>query len=642
MAAHPLDPLSTDEVAAAAAVVRRDRDLPDQLFAQLMLREPDKADVDAFEADPDGHPVDRRAWAVVLLGPNTIGEVVVNLTQDRVERFDEVVGERPYLLFTEIINAMAAVKAHPEWIAAMALRGLEGDDLDRIQMDPWPPGTFGTPHEEGRRLAKVIFYWREDPEDNGYAHPIEGVLVYVDVATAEVLEVVDTGVVPVPRERRSYYLEHNEPARTDLKPIEITQPEGPSFTVDGNLVRWQRWQLRVAMDPVEGLVLHRIGYEDPDRGGALRSIITRASLSEMVVPYGHTHEAQRWKNAFDAGEWGLGRMVNSLTLGCDCLGEIHYFDAVMADEQGNPYVVENAICMHEEDYSILWKHHDMHTFRTEVRRQRRLVVSSIYTVGNYEYAFYWYFYLDGSIQLEVKLTGIIQPMAVPLDAGPGDIGNANLVAPGIAAPHHQHLFCVRLDMAVDGPSNSVMQVEVAPDDEGPDNPEHNGFHTVTSVFRTEHEAQQVIDPAHSRSWRIFNPHVRNGLGQPTAYKLLPPATPTMLAGPESWVRKRAGFATKNLWVTPYDRDEVHAAGRYPSQSGGGGGLPAWTAGDRPIEDTDLVVWHTFGVTHLVRPEDFPVMPVECTGFHLIPYGFFDRNPALDVPPSTSHGSHCHT
>ena len=642
MAAHPLDPLSTDEVAAAAAVVRRDRDLPDQLFAQLMLREPDKADVDAFEADPDGHPVDRRAWAVVLLGPNTIGEVVVNLTQDRVERFDEVVGERPYLLFTEIINAMAAVKAHPEWIAAMALRGLEGDDLDRIQMDPWPPGTFGTPHEEGRRLAKVIFYWREDPEDNGYAHPIEGVMVYVEVASAEVLEVVDTGVVPVPRERRSYYLEHNEPARTDLKPIEITQPEGPSFTVEGNLVRWQRWQLRVAMDPVEGLVLHRIGYEDPDRDGALRSIITRASLSEMVVPYGHTHEAQRWKNAFDAGEWGLGRMVNSLTLGCDCLGEIHYFDAVMADEQGNPYVVENAICMHEEDYSILWKHHDMHTFRTEVRRQRRLVVSSIYTVGNYEYAFYWYFYLDGSIQLEVKLTGIIQPMAVPLDAGPADIGNANLVAPGIAAPHHQHLFCVRLDMAVDGPSNSVMQVEVAPDDEGPDNPEHNGFHTVTSVFRTEHEAQQVIDPAHSRSWRIFNPHVRNGLGQPTAYKLLPPATPTMLAGPESWVRKRAGFATKNLWVTPYDRDEVHAAGRYPSQSGGGGGLPAWTAGDRPIEDTDLVVWHTFGVTHLVRPEDFPVMPVECTGFHLIPYGFFDRNPALDVPPSTSHGSHCHT
>ena len=236
MAAHPLDPLSADEVTAAAAIVRRDRDLPDQLFAQLALREPDKADVDAFDADP-ARAVDRRAWAVVLLGPNTIGEAVVNLTQDRVESFDEVVGERPYLLFTEIINAMAAVKAHPEWIAAMALRGLEGDDLDRIQMDPWPPGTFGLAHEEGRRLAKVIFYWREDPEDNGYAHPIEGVMVYVDVASAEVLEVVDTGVVPVPRVRRSYYPEHVGPPRTDLKPIEITQPEGPSFTVDGNLVR---------------------------------------------------------------------------------------------------------------------------------------------------------------------------------------------------------------------------------------------------------------------------------------------------------------------------------------------------------------------------------------------------------------------
>ncbi len=50
--------------------------------------------------------------------------------------------------------------------------------------------------------------------------------------------------------------------RDDLKPLEITQPEGPSFTVDGNLVRWQRWSLRVSMDPYEGLVLHTIGYED--------------------------------------------------------------------------------------------------------------------------------------------------------------------------------------------------------------------------------------------------------------------------------------------------------------------------------------------------------------------------------------------
>jgi primary-amine oxidase len=69
---------------------------------------------------------------------------------------------------------------------------------------------------------------------------------------------------------------------------------------------------------------------------------------------------------------------------------------------------------------------------------------------------------------------------------------------------------------------------------------------------------------------------------------------------------------------------------------GGAGLPAWTARDRSVVDTDIVLWHSFGVTHIPRPEDWPVMPVESTGFVLMPFGFFDRNPALDVPPSAEH------
>src|SRR5262249_17518456 len=162
-----------------------------------------------------------------------------------------------------------------------------------------------------------------EPDDNGYGHPIEGVAAFVDLTDGTVLEVVDEAAagepLPVPRDRQSYYPEHVGPARTDLRPLEITQPGGPSGVGQGHLGRWQRWQLRVAMDATEGLVLHRVGYEDPAQDGRLRPILHRASVSEMVVPYGHAAESQRWKNAFDAGEWGLGRMVNSLELGCDCL-----------------------------------------------------------------------------------------------------------------------------------------------------------------------------------------------------------------------------------------------------------------------------------------------------------------------------------
>ena len=176
---------------------------------------------------------------------------------------------------------------------------------------------------------------------------------------------------------------------------------------------------------------------------------------------------------------------------------------------------------------------------------------------------------------------------------------------------------------------------------GPDNPWGNAFRQRSTRLESELGAQREIDAATSRAWKVVNAETPNRLGQPVGYKLVPTmSTPTMLASPDSSVGRRAGFARHNLWVTPYDPSERRAAGEYPNQHEGGDGLPRWTAADRSITDTDVVLWYTFGVTHFVRPEDWPVMPVEYTGFLLSPVGFFDRNPALDVPPASSNGS-CH-
>jgi primary-amine oxidase len=623
--AHPLDALSADEIERAASIVRRERDSSDLLFSTITLREPDKAVVASYR---HGDPVDREVQCVIVDGGDSVAEAVVSVTADELRSWRSVANARPPLLFTEIVQAMEAVKAHPDWVAALARRGVT--DLDQVQLDPWPPGAFGDAAEQGTRLTRVVAYVRHDPNDNGYAHPVEGVVAIVDLVTADVVAVEDHGVVPVPAECANYEADRVGPMRTDLRPLEITQPDGPSFTVDGNEIRWQRWQLRVAMDPIEGLVLHQVGYRDGDR---LRPILHRAALSEMVVPYGTTAPTHNWKNAFDAGEWGMGRFVNSLQRGCDCLGEIHYLDAVLASEQGQPYTVDQAICIHEEDYGILWKHQDLHGGRTEVRRSRRLVISAIYTVGNYEYGFYWYLYLDGTIQLEVKLTGILQTMALP----PGGTSpNAARIGPELGAPHHQHLFNVRLDMCVDGPRNSVYEVDVEASALGDENPRHNGFAAVERLLTTELDARRCVDPARSRFWKVVNPGVTNRLGEPVAYKLHPGPWPALYATPDAAVHGRATFATHHLWVTPYTAEERRAAGPYPNQHGGGAGLPEWTAADRPIVDTDVVVWCTFGVTHLARPEDWPVMPVEYTGFSLTPLGFFDRNPALDVPPVADH------
>ncbi|MCA1670012.1 MAG: tyramine oxidase, partial [Thermomicrobia bacterium] len=360
-------------------------------------------------------------------------------------------------------------------------------------------------------------------------------------------------------------------------------------------------------------------------------------LSEMVVPYGDPHPSHNRKNAFDVGEYGIGLLANALALGCDCLGEIHYFDAFLNDSRGEIVRYPNVVCMHEEDTGILWKHYDWRTNQTEVRRARRLVVSFIATVGNYEYGFYWYFSQDGAIEYEIKLTGVINTGALP----PGETRKyGTMVAPQLYAPNHQHFFNVRLDMMVDGPTNSVYEVHTVAEPPGPENPYGNAFYAESTLLKTEHEAQQSVDPLNARYWKIVNPSVRNRLGQPVAYKLAPGENPRSFVQPDSFVRQRAGFMGNHLWVTPYDPAEQYAAGDYPNQHQGGAGLPAYTAQDRPITETDLVVWYTMGHHHLPRPEDWPVMPVSRIGFMLKPLGFFDCNPALDVPPEMAHGACC--
>ncbi len=356
----------------------------------------------------------------------------------------------------------------------------------------------------------------------------------------------------------------------------------------------------------------------------------------MFVPYGDPSPTQYRKLVLDEGEYGIGLLTNSLELGCDCLGEIAYLDGVVNDNDGHPVTMTNAICLHEEDHGIAWKHTDFRTGYVEVRRMRRMVVSSIVTVGNYEYAYYWYLYQDGTIEYEVKLSGVISN-GVVADGVTPEYGT--LVAPGVYGPNHQHFFNIRLDMAVDGAANRVYEVTPTAEPEGPGNPVGNAWRAREELIGDETMARREADPLAGRYWKVVNDQVRNSLGQPVAYKLLPNHVIKPFAHPGSAVARRAPFMFSPLWVTAYDQDEMFATGDYPNQSPGGAGLPAFAGQQRNLTDTDVVLWFTFGTNHVVRPEDWPVMPVHPIGFKLLPAGFFVGNPALDNPQPG--GDHCH-
>lgn len=482
------------------------------------------------------------------------------------------------------------------------------------------------------RLARPLCFLRMDPTDNGYAKPIEGLRPVVDLNAMKVIRVDEHGHWPLPPQQANYAADRVKNFRTDIKPLSIMQPEGPSFTTDGYAVSWQKWSFVIGFTGREGLILNHLCYQD---GAKKRSVLYRGSLSEMVVPYGDPAPQQARKNAFDAGEYGLGYCANSLELGCDCLGFIRYFDGQLCTSRGEPLTVKNAVCMHEEDFGILWKHTDRRLNAPEVRRSRRLVVSSIATVENYEYGFFWYLYQDGNIQFEIKLTGILSLGALnPGEKSPYGV----LIAPQLYAPNHQHFFNMRLDLDIDGTANSALQVDVEADPSGPDNPFENAFRAKAKVLVTEKAAKANLCLETARTWRFVNPSVLNAVGEPVGYKFMAGDNCLPFASKNAWWRKRAGFVDHHVWVTPYREEERHAAGNYPNQSSGGDGLPRWTDADRAIENTDLVLWYTFGHTHLARPEDYPVMPAAYIGFLLKPNGFFTENPGNDVPPSMMHGA----
>jgi primary-amine oxidase len=184
-----------------------------------------------------------------------------------------------------------------------------------------------------------------------------------------------------------------------------------------------------------------------------------------------------------------------------------------------------------------------------------------------------------------------------------------------------------------------VEVDSAPSPPGPANPHGNGWQVHRTVLASEGNAQRDTDAARARYWTIESAERTSALGVPTAYALMPGSNVPPMYSRDAVFASRAGFTEHQLWVTAADETQRFAAGDYPNQHPGGQGLPAYVTGDRPLEGTDLVVWYTFGAHHVVRPEDWPVMPVSTVGFMLKPSGFFDGNPALDMPPSSA--AHCH-
>jgi primary-amine oxidase len=627
---HPLDPLTAEQIRRVAAILRRDRDLGESWrFASIELREPAKDVLTALESGLTVLGSGREAVAVGWdRSDGQAYRAVVSLTGDAVTSWEHLPGQQPNMTVDEWHECDQLLRSHPALVEALAGRGIT--DMSLVLTDMWAYGAALVPERyRGLRLGWCDVWCRDSQDGNPYAHHITGLHPVVDLNRMTLLELedappTDTEEASAGPQVRGEYLPRllGTPLR-EVSPLEISQPAGAGFALEGQLLRWQDWELRLGFNHREGLVLHQVGFRD---AGRLRPVAHRLSFAEMVVPYRDASADHYRRTAFDIGEWGLGFMTTSLELGCDCLGEIRYLDAVVHDSRGEPRTIANAICVHEEDSGVLWKHVDERA-GAEVRRARRLVISFHVTVANYEYLVYWRFYQDGNIECEVRATGIL----VTSHAG-ASRGSGTLVDQDTYAPFHQHFIVARLDLDIDGADNTVYALDSVAAAAGGDDPYGLGLRVTSTALRTEADGRQDYDWGTQRAWKVVNDNMPNGLGTPVGYKLIPSATFPPLIDKSSPAFRRAEVIGHTLWVTPYHPDERWPCGDFPNLSEHDAGLPVWTAADRPIENTDVVLWYVFGLHHIPRPEDWPVMPCDIVSFWLKPFGFFDRNPALDVPP----------
>lgn len=616
---HPLDPLSATEIRRAVSILEEEgRVQPETRFALIDLHEPPKSRV---REDLAGGTLRRRAYAQMYDWSTTAAaETVVDLADGRVVSWTPLKSREPPSFFLVFERIHEILRGDERWHEAMRRRGITDDGAIGVS----PGGLeFGTPmfREPGDGIMPVNAWVNNAPSEEESELHLE---IEVDLREGVVTHFEDQLPPEVPEEESIF---EPDPERPALEPLGIEQPDGPSFEIRGSRLTWQKWEMRFGVHPRRGLELYNVAWRDGDR---LRSILYHASVSEMVAPYGDPD----WVSFYPADEGGRGMALlgslRSAEHGEDTPPNAVYRSAVTHDGRGIPMEIDSAVSIYERDDGLLWRHHD------EARRSRALVLTSFHTVDNYDYQLSWIFREDGSIEVEALLTGLINWYSVERRRDDGDrLSGAPashvLVAPGVAGPIHQHFFSYRLDFDLDGMENRVVEMNTVPvSPEGREDGDE-WFATEGSVLRTEREAKRPMSLETGRWWRIVNPAADNGLGQHPGYALLPGHNAVPHAGPASEVRRAFGFLDAHLWVTAFDPAEMYAAGRFVNFDQWGQGLPRWIRADRSVEDGDVVVWYTLGITHLPRPEDWPIMPSRRESFRLVPFGFFTENPSMGVP-----------
>jgi len=627
---HPLDPLNAEEIETVHAVlVDEGKVEPERVeshevaYGMIHLNEPHKRVVTSWK---QGEPLNREAFASIYDHPNNkIYEAIIDLENETLLSYEHVPGKQPVGTFERDSTITAIAKSDPRIKQALENRGVPIDSVE-----------FG-----GNEAADMAINTKGNREIIASASykdarvPISGLYAHIDLTDREVLHVTE-GEGYSERPDFYYFDEDNlESTLPPKKPVIIDQPNGTNYRIIGHQVQTDNWKFRYGIHNREGLVVYDVQYFDPFQE-RWRDILYRGSVVEMIVSYGSPEIDEASNNYFDQGEFRFFQEKNRpLNAGADAPENATYIDAVVHDDMANPVRIDSAVAVYEKYGGALWRH------GTTGRRATDLAIKYYIKAGNYDYGFEWVFKEDGSIKVNNELQGIVHIHTVdreddrsfPEDEHYNGSPYGITVHPHVQGNNHQHWHVWRLDMDVDGVENTVMEKNNIAVPPGPQNPYRNAVVAETEIFKKELEAQRAQHAPSSRRWMVMNNNTESGdYGHQPAYVLKPKKGTVPLAREGSSLSNRAQVLWKHLWVTPYNPSEMYPAGMYPASNQQFAGLPEWTKENRDIENEDVVLWYVMGKSHIVRPEDWPIMNHAGMSFKLEPWGFFKKNPAWGKPP----------
>lgn len=643
---HQLSPwhsLTAVEIEQASAAVKS-RHGEQIIINRISLRQPDKADALAWVPDQTA----LRGADITFRANRVSYRVFYDFATASLDETRTLETGQPMLSPDgEILPAVMQANELPQLLAALERRGVKKGDglclprtIGRYFADRADPvddrllrlDCFNIRGQSGLRIL---------PSTSAYARPIEGLSVLYNVETGDIVDIIDSysdGEYP-PHDIVA--LEYHKGAietREALKPIDISQPDGVNFTLNGERVDWQGWQFHLRFDPRQGTVLNRVGHNTSE---GFRSVAYEVAMSEMFVPYQDNDVHWFYRAYFDMGEYGFGNMATALQ-GSDCPDNAVFRDAVLHSADGLPVLAENRVCIFEHDPGYpIWRHHEPLYDGVpgiephQSRRSTELIVRMVATIGNYDYFQDYVFQQDGRLRIRLVATGVdatkgVFARTLADETAAVETRTGTLIAPHRLGVNHDHFFAYRIDMDIDGTANNFVRHKIQAVPQAENLPRQGIWMVTPDPVQNEVQAQTKMNVEKPALLVFSSAEYENAMGYPSAYQIMMPNVRPLVTMNDATYR-RADFVRNNLWVTHYARDELYAAGLPVNQSDADLGMPAYIADNQNIENTDIVAWPVIGFHHVPMAEDWPVMPAKIDEIILKPRNYFDRNPAIDLP-----------